>query len=276
LTEQDLRAYFAAFNRNDFDAVAQYYADDMVFEGRGRHFKSREEMVNFYRGLKSRIRETVTLLEVVVGENAMVVEIQTELDAFEDWLAMPTGPMRKGDRIRSRNFVWYEIANNKFAHLRSAGFRRLGPSEPSSLEKPFDPLSSAVPPAMSKERFAAYIDALNNDDYAALGDYYTDDALSVPLGKKELRGRQAILDFYRLVKGQTKSTVRINKVITSGNPVAAELQSELAALDDLPDFITGPMKKGSHVSIIAFVLYNVRDGKFSWIRSAEFRRIERP
>jgi ketosteroid isomerase-like protein len=276
LTEKDLREYMAAFNRDDFDGFARYYADDMIFEGRGRHFKGREEMVNFYRTLKSRIRETVTIKEVAVGKNEMAVEIETELHAFEDWLAMPTGPMRKGEKIRSQNFVWYEIQNNKFVHIRSAHYRRLEASEPSAVETPLAQSARALPAAMSKERFAAYIDALNNENYAASIDYYNDDIVLVTAGKKELRGRQAILDFYECAKPLTQCTIQINRIITSGNLLAAELQSKFVALQDLPDFTAGPLKKGGCTISDTFVLCNVRDNKFARIRSAEFRKVECP
>ena len=276
LTEQDLREYMAAFNRDDFDGFAKYYADNMIFEGRGRLFKGREEMVNFYRTLKSRIRETVTIKEAAVGKNEMAVEIETELHAFEDWLTMPTGPMRKGEKIRSQNFVWYEIQNNKFMHIRSAHYRRLEASEPSAVETSSAQSSHALPPAMSKERFAAYIDALNSEDYAAFSDYYRDDAVLVTAGKKELRGRQAISDFHEFVKPLTKRTIQINRIITSGNLLAAELQSKFIALQDLPDFTAGPMKKGGCIFSDTFVLCNVFEGKFARIRSAEFRKAERP
>ena len=164
LTERDLRDYLAAFNNNDFERFSQYYADNLVFEGRGRHFRNRDEMVGFYRKLKSRIRETVTLREVVVGRNEIAVELETELYGLEDWLDMPTGPMRKGDRSRTQNFVWYEIENGRFSHIRSARYRKLEDWEPSSVEKPFDPSSMSMPASMTEERFVRYIDDFNNDN----------------------------------------------------------------------------------------------------------------
>jgi hypothetical protein len=129
---------------------------------------------------------------------------------------------------------------------------------------------------MSEERFAACINAFNNDDYSAFGDYYNDDVVVVIDGKKELRGRQAIFDFYKVNRAQAKQTIQINRVITSGNLLAAELQSEFVATEDVPDFIAGPIKKGGRIFIINFLFYDLRDGKFSRIRSAEFRKIVRP
>lgn len=133
----------------------------------------------------------------------------------------------------------------------------------------------AAAPGMTAERFAAYIDAFNRDDYAKFGDYYDEDVVLVIAGKTELRGRQAIFDFYRTVKSQTQRTIQVNKVIVAPNRLAAELQSEFLALQDLPDFTAGPMKKGGRIFINTFVLYDLRNGKFARIRSAEFRKIDR-
>ena len=129
---------------------------------------------------------------------------------------------------------------------------------------------------MSEARFRAYIDAFNKDDYSSFGDYYAEDVVLVIAGKTELRGRQAIFDFYKTVKSQTQRTIQVNQVITSPNYLAAELQSEFLALQDLPDFTAGPMKKGGRIFINTFVFYNLRDGKFARIRSAEFRKIAKP
>ena len=128
---------------------------------------------------------------------------------------------------------------------------------------------------MTEERFRAYIDAFNRDDYSSFGHYYDEDVVLVIAGKTELKGRQAIFDFYKTVKSQTRRTIQVNKVITAPNHLAAELQSEFLALEDLPSFTAGAMKKGGRIFINTFVFYDLRDGKFARIRSAEFRKIDR-
>lgn len=135
--------------------------------------------------------------------------------------------------------------------------------------------SSQCAVGMTEARFRAYIDAFNRDDYSSFGDYYDEDVVLVIAGKTELKGRQAIFDFYKTVKSQTRRTIQINQVITAPNHLAAELQSEFLALQDLPTFTAGPMKKGGRIFINTFVFYNLRDGKFARIRSAEFRKIDR-
>jgi hypothetical protein len=124
LGEQDLRDYIAAFNRSDFDGFARYYAEDVKFEGRAGTFNSRDQVVAFYREVKSRLRETITIKDVIVGESEMVANIVTELFALTHWPEFATGPIRKGQTIISENFVWYEMKDARFVHIRSAGYSR--------------------------------------------------------------------------------------------------------------------------------------------------------
>lgn len=146
---------------------------------------------------------------------------------------------------------------------------------PARAASPAAARSCAASPAMSRERFMAYIDAFNRDDYAGFGDYYAEDVVLVIAGNRELRGRQTIFDFYKVVKSQTQRTIQVNKFIGTANRIAVELESEFLALEDLPDFTAGPMKKGGRIFINTFVIYELEGGRFSRIRSAEFRKIDR-
>jgi hypothetical protein len=125
LTEADFREYIAAFNRGDFEGFGRYYADDVIFQGRAGQFSKREDVLNFYRKVKSRIRETLTLHDIILGEQDIVADLETELYALADWLDFPTGPIRKGQTRRSQNFIWYDVRDGKFARIRSAHYRTL-------------------------------------------------------------------------------------------------------------------------------------------------------
>jgi len=269
-TEQDFIQYIDLFNRNDFAGFAEYYDDNIIFEGRGRHFKSRTEVVEFYRKLKSRIRETVAIKEVLIGKDEIAVEIETELYALEDWHNMPTGPMRKGETIRSRNFVWYEMQNGKFKHVRSARYRRIGNSGKTTATC-LRTLSAEI---MSKEQFVKYVEAFNRKDYAILEACFHKDVLLGIGGSKELQGKNAVLDFCKIMELQVESNIEVKRYVASGNLLAAELQFELTALKDVPDFIAGPLKKDSRTLLTVFALCNVREDRFEQVRLAKFRKTE--
>jgi ketosteroid isomerase-like protein len=269
---QSFRQYIDAFNRGDFADLGRHYAPDIDFRGRGGTFAGRDAVLDFYRGVKARMRETLTLRGLVVGRRQWVADVVTELHALEDWPDFPTGAIRKGETRRSQNFIWYELENGLFKRVRSARHS----ADPAVIDPSVPAVTAdAAQPAFRAEEFAAYMDAFNRDDYAAFGDHYTDDVSLVIAGNRELRGRQAIFDFYKTVKSQTRRTIQINRFVTTPGLFAVELQSEFLALQDLPDFIAGPMKKGGRIFINTFVIYELKDGRFWRLRSAEYRKENR-
>ena len=88
----------------------------------------------------------------------------------------------------------------------------------------------------------------------------------------ELKGTAAIVDFYRNTTGKTRRVISVVDAFGQGDRIAAELESEFLALEDFPDFTSGPMRKGDRLFINTFVLYELRDGLFLRIRAAPFRR----
>jgi ketosteroid isomerase-like protein len=263
LTDAQFRSYLAAFNRSDFDGFGRFYAPEVEFFGRAAHLRGRDEVVRFYRDVKSRVRETVTLHGIIVTPRAIVADLATELHALEDWPDFPTGPLALGETRRSQNFIWYDVAEDRFTRIRSAHHRRLGTSDVVAD-------MAAVPgdTPMSAQRFAEYIAAFNRGDYAAFGDFYDAGVVLNIAGKRELHGREAIFDFYRTVRAQAQRTIEVVNVISAGNFIAAELQSEFLALEDVPNFTAGAMKRGDRIFINTISLKELRAGRIERIRSA--------
>ncbi len=123
-----------------------------------------------------------------------------------------------------------------------------------------------------EDRLAVYMEAFNNSDYETLRDFYCPDVRLVIGSGRELVGAEAIIDFYRGVKSRTQRTISILQSLSNGRTVAAELESEFLALEDAPDFTSGPMAKGDRLYINSFVFYELRDGRYARIRSAVFKR----
>jgi len=123
-----------------------------------------------------------------------------------------------------------------------------------------------------EQDFRDYIAAFNRDDRAAYGSYYADNVTLVIAGRTELHGREAIFDFYAGVKATTRRTIEIVRVLASDALIAAELVSEFLALEDMPDFAAGPMRKGDRLLINSFVFYELEHVKYRRIRSATCRR----
>jgi ketosteroid isomerase-like protein len=248
--------YIEAFNRSDFATFGGYYAEDVQFEGQGGSFVGRAAVLDFYRQVKSRLEETLTVLGFTASPERITIELKTVLVAREDWPDFPTGPLAKGDRRESVNFIIYDIVGGKFSRIRSARFRPVPANDGREAER----------------RLHAYMAAFNASDYDALRTYYADDVVLVIGNGTELRGIQAIVDFYRDVKANTKRTIKILRTFPGRDGIAAELESEFLAMEDVPDFTSGPMRKGDRLYINSFVVYDVQGGRYTRIRAAVFKR----
>jgi hypothetical protein len=117
--------YMACFHAGDYPGLSKYFADDLLFEGRGRHFVGPDQVIQFYRKVRTLLRETITVRAAYFGEGGMAAELETELVAIQDWPDFFGGPMKVGDVRRSLNFVFYTVREGRFVHIRSANFAQL-------------------------------------------------------------------------------------------------------------------------------------------------------
>lgn len=116
--------YLAAFNRADFPAFGDYYADDVIFHGQAAQLTGRATVLDFYHMVRSHLIERVELLSFVGAPDGLRIaaELRTTLIALRDWPDMPTGPMRAGDTRLRVSFAMYDIADGRFTRIRTAGF----------------------------------------------------------------------------------------------------------------------------------------------------------
>jgi hypothetical protein len=126
-----LRAWFDgyvdAFNRSDFEGFGGYYAEDVEFVGQAAELHGREAVLDFYRTVKSRMTEVLSIRQFVGVQDRIAVEIETRLQALVDWPDFPTGPLETGQKIGILSFVFYDVRKGRFTRIRSAGYqRRLG------------------------------------------------------------------------------------------------------------------------------------------------------
>lgn len=123
---------------------------------------------------------------------------------------------------------------------------------------------------ITREQYAQYIAAFNNNDFPGFTKFYAEDVvLELPVGT--LRGRQAIFDFYAKVKERVRETLKVGQLVIDDRGLAVEIDTEFLALEDAPDFVVRPLKKGEAIRSTSFILYEHRDGKFTRIRSARFK-----
>lgn len=120
MDEAVFRTYIAEFNAANFDALARYYADDVIFSfNGGLTLAGRDAIVEFYRPFRKAVDETVDIRFLVMDDRHVAAELATEFRAHEDYDNFTRGPLRAGDTLRITSFVHYDIGpGGRFAAIR--------------------------------------------------------------------------------------------------------------------------------------------------------------
>jgi hypothetical protein len=120
MDEEVFRTYIAEFNAANFDALARYYADDVVFSfNGGLTLNGRDAIVEFYRPFRKSVDETVDIKFLMINDEHVAVEMATEFRAREDYANFTRGPLKAGDTVRITSFVHYDIGpDGRFAAIR--------------------------------------------------------------------------------------------------------------------------------------------------------------
>ncbi|MCW2350448.1 hypothetical protein M2333_001106 [Sphingobium sp. B11D3B] len=123
----------------------------------------------------------------------------------------------------------------------------------------------------SQPWFEAYLAAFNRADEAVFSAYYADDVQFFGQAA-QVTGRQAVIDFYRGVRKHLHEKVDLLTYVgdPSGAHILAVLRTTLVAHTDWPDMPTGALKAGDTRSSVNFVMYDIKDGRFTRVRSARF------
>jgi hypothetical protein len=120
MDEEVFRTYIAQFNAANFDALARYYADDVVFSfNGGLTLNGRDAIVEFYRPFRKSVDETVDITFLMINDEHVAVEMATEFRARQDYANFTRGPLKAGDTVRITSFVHYDIGpDGRFAAIR--------------------------------------------------------------------------------------------------------------------------------------------------------------
>ncbi|HEX4112834.1 MAG TPA: nuclear transport factor 2 family protein [Stellaceae bacterium] len=123
ITREQYADYIAAFNRNDFAGFTKFYAEDVVLELPVATLRGRQAIFDFYAKVKATVRETLTIGQLVIDENGLAVEAETEFLALADAPDFIVRPLKKGEAIHSTSFILYEHRDGQFTRIRSARFK---------------------------------------------------------------------------------------------------------------------------------------------------------
>ena len=113
--------YARAFSNAEFDRFSEYYTNDVVCTlGAGIVLRGREGIVNFYREMFKTVRESLTLHHLIADDTGLAADITSQFTAREDAPEFIVAPLKKGEFVRVRVFVHYELREGKIAVIKVA------------------------------------------------------------------------------------------------------------------------------------------------------------
>jgi len=113
---------------------------------------------------------------------------------------------------------------------------------------------------MNRDEMQEYFKLYTEDFEKAVDLYYAEDIV-FENPDNIFNGRQAILDHFRVVRDGIKEIFTPLNIVIENDRIAAEIDVELLATKDKPDFPAGPLKEGDSLHRRVGVFYHIRDGK---------------
>ncbi|GAA1969180.1 nuclear transport factor 2 family protein [Microbacterium deminutum] len=114
-------SYISTYNSGDVAALAEFYADDMIFENFGDRHEG-ADVLAFMGQLHHVITDKFEPLTVVIEGDTIAMEANSVITALQDLPDLPAGPMMKGT-YNCRMFAFYKTDADKILHARVAGWQ---------------------------------------------------------------------------------------------------------------------------------------------------------
>lgn len=113
---------------------------------------------------------------------------------------------------------------------------------------------------MDRDTLLEYFRLYTGDFEKAVELYYAEDII-FENPDNTFNGRQAILDHFKEARDGIKEIFTPLNIVMEGDRIAAEIDVELLATKDKPDFPAGPLKEGDSLHRRVGVFYRIRDGR---------------
>jgi predicted SnoaL-like aldol condensation-catalyzing enzyme len=264
----DYHAYIRDFNSgDDRGLVEKYFAPDtQMITGSGvrvGHKGLNEFLAEAHNGVREIIRPQVVMWDA----DHIFAEIDMDFVASKARPDFVFGAMQPGDIRTVKFFAQYTVVNGKVQTLKTMTW----PPEKGVTKAPR--LGDA---AGQRASFLAYTRAFSGGLPEKYSAFYTDDVKLTLSSVGELKGKQAIVDFYTKMFKTVREDLEIRQIVFDDQAIVGDFVSVFTASADAPDFVVAPLKKGQSIRVPVFVYYTLRDGLISEIRVARSGQPVRP
>ena len=112
-------AYTSAFSQAEYAGFSKYYTDDVVLELPSLPaIRGRQGIVDFYSKMFPSVREDLEINQLVIDDNGIAGDFTSVFTAIKDAPDFVVGPLRRGESLRVRVFVYYTLRDGLISHIK--------------------------------------------------------------------------------------------------------------------------------------------------------------
>jgi len=264
----DYRAYVRDFNSGDDKGLIEKYfsTDTAMISGSGVR-SGHKGMNEFLAWAHDGVREIIRPQVVMWDADHIFAEIDMDFIASKPRPDFTFGAMLPGDIRTVKFFANYTVVDGKIKTLKTMTWApETGVTKAPRLGNQ----------AGQRAAFLAYTRAFSGGLPAQYSAFYAEDVKLQLSTVGQMVGRKAIVDFYTKMFKTVREDLEIRQIAFDENAIVGDFVSVFTAIEDAPDFVVAPLKKGESVRVPVFVYYTLREGLISEIRVARSGTPSRP
>jgi predicted SnoaL-like aldol condensation-catalyzing enzyme len=252
--ELDYQAYEHLFNTGDDAAlVARFFAPETRMISANGTREGADGLLEFLAWAHDGVREVMRPQAVLSRDGLLFAEVDMDFHATKHRPDFPFGEMRAGDLITVKFFVTYRLnSDGLIAELKSMTW---------PPERGVSKLPRLGSHPSQRAAFQSYSAAFSSAEFDRFAKFYTDDVILHLTGSiGDIYGKDGIVEFYRPMFERVRETVIPEHLDVTDARIVYDAVSRFTAVQDAPDFIVGPLRRGESYDVPVRVEYTLRDG----------------
>jgi hypothetical protein len=114
-------AYTRAFSGAEYERFSAFYTDDVVLELNSMPpIRGRQGIVDFYSKMFPSVRENLEIHQIVADDNGIAGDFTSVFTAVRDAPDFVVGPLKQGESISVRVFVYYTLKDGLISRIKVA------------------------------------------------------------------------------------------------------------------------------------------------------------
>lgn len=140
MTEDEFNRYVSVFNNRDYDALHEYFTEDVELLVNRISLKGRAGFNRFYNHFHQVIREEIKIVKFMTGQNCFCADLLFRFTGLKpytsEWLREKSGygwraELAVGETFYMQNFIIYDLNDDgKIYRIRPALYEPIGGAEP--------------------------------------------------------------------------------------------------------------------------------------------------